>query len=72
MNEERITASYSRKVNTGNYENYEVGMSSEAQLEEGDDPEDCQKELQKKVQRRVEDRITRREAARKMEDSRGE
>ncbi len=72
MEETKITASYSRKVNTGNYENYEIGMSSEALLDEDDDPDEAQKELQKKVQKRVEDRITRREAARKMEDGRGE
>lgn len=72
MKETNITASYSRKVNTGNYENYEISMSSEAVLEDGDDPEEAQKELQKRVQRRVEDRITRREAARKMEDNKGE
>lgn len=72
MNIERISASYSRKVNTGNYENYEISMSAEAVLDEDDDPDEAQKELQKEVQENVEDRITRREAARKMEDNRGE
>ena len=49
MKIKEISVSYSEAINTGNFENVKWNITKVAELQEGDNPDECQRELAKQV-----------------------
>lgn len=57
MQLKRITASYGRTINTGNYESLRAEATFEADLEPGDDPQEVQAILMAQAKGAVKDQV---------------